>query len=257
MKKKNKPERAAANYGNWVSKWMIFIPGAFALVFIGLSWVSFWLLIPAAFFVAIYTYFAYAYNKFSPVGGDLQTRIRDLVLERLEWDGQGRVLDIGCGNGPMVVKLARKYTAARVTGVDYWGGKWGFSQRACECNAGIEGVDRRCEFIKAGAGSLPFEDGYFDAVVSNFVFHEVRDVKDRREVIREALRVLKEGGSFAFHDLFLYRKLYGTTDDLLATIKSWGVGEVYFVNTSRTDFIPPLLRLPFMLGSIGIIYGKK
>jgi ubiquinone/menaquinone biosynthesis C-methylase UbiE len=38
---------------------------------------------------------------------------------------------------------------------------------------------------------LPFADEHFDAVVSNFVFHEVKDVKDKRAVIKEALRVLK------------------------------------------------------------------
>ncbi len=253
----NKDATKAVNYGNWVSKWLIYIPGSLALVFIGLSWASYWLYIPAVFFLIVFTYFAYAYNKFSSLGGDLQTKIRDLVLDRLEWDGQGRVLDIGCGNGALVVKLARKYPAARVTGIDYWGGKWGFSKAACESNAGLERVDRRCEFIKASAGSLPFEAGYFDAVVSNFVFHEVKDVKDKREVIKEALRVLKPGGSFVFHDLFRYKKVYGKTDDLVTTIKSWGISEVVFIDTRHEDFIPPLLKLPFMLGSIGIIYGRK
>ncbi|MGA9048292.1 MAG: class I SAM-dependent methyltransferase [Dehalococcoidia bacterium] len=253
----NKDVKVAVNYGNWVSKWLIYIPAALALVFIGLSWASYWLYIPAVFFIIVFTYFAYAYNKFSAMGGDLQTKIRDLVLGRLEWDGQGRVLDIGCGNGAIVVKLARKYPAAHVTGIDYWGGKWGFSKAACENNAGLERVDRRCEFLKASASSLPFDDGYFDAAVSNFVFHEVKDSKDKRKVIREALRVLKNGGSFAFQDLFLYKRVYGDIDDLLETIKSWGIREVEFINTNREDFIPPLLKLPFMLGSIGIIYGRK
>jgi len=51
--------------------------------------------------------------------------------------------------------------------------------------------------------------------------------------------------------------MYGEIDDLLATIRSWGVNEVKFVNTSTADFIPGLLKLPFMVGSIGIIYGTK
>jgi hypothetical protein len=62
---------------------------------------------------------------------------------------------------------------------------------------------------------------------------------------------------FAFQDLFLVKKYYGDVDDLVATIRSWGIEEVAFANTSRSEFIPKALRLPFMLGRIGIIYGKK
>jgi SAM-dependent methyltransferase len=104
---------------------------------------------------------------------------------------------------------------------------------------------------------LPFEDGYFDAVVSNLVFHEVNDAKDKRELIREALRVVKKGGKFAFQDLFLERHLYGETDDLLRTIKGWGINKVEFVKTCDKPFIPTALKLPFMVGTIGIMYGEK
>ena len=78
-------------------------------------------------------------------------------------------------------------------------------------------------FQKASASKLPFADGYFDAAVSNLCFHEVADAKDKREVIREALRVVKKGGKFAFQDLFLLKPVYGDMDALVATIKGWGV----------------------------------
>jgi SAM-dependent methyltransferase len=169
----------------------------------------------------------------------------------------GKVLDIGCGNAALVIKLAKKYPQAMVTGIDYWGGKWGYSKEACEKNAEIEGVANQTAFRKASASSLPFEGNYFDAVVSNFVFHEVKDSRDKREVIREALRVVKKDGVFAFQDLFLVKGIYGEVDDLLATIRSWGIQDVKFVDTSGAGFIPALLKLPFMVGSIGIIYGTK
>lgn len=78
----------------------------------------------------------------------------------------------------------------------------------CERNAKIEGVIDRVTFQKASASILPFADEYFDAVVSNLVFHEVREVADKREVVREALHVVKKGGRFAFQDLFLLRRTY-------------------------------------------------
>jgi len=46
-------------------------------------------------------------------------------------------------------------------------------------------------------------------------------------------------------------------DDLLETIRSRGIEEVEFVNTSESEFIPKPLKLPFMLGRIGILHGKK
>jgi len=246
-----------ANYGNWVSKWLLYMPAATAIFFLGLSVVSYLFIIVAVFFLIIFAYFAYAYFKFLPAGGDLQTKLRDLVLDHLKWSGKGKALDIGCGNAAIVIKLAKKYPQALVTGIDYWGGKWGYSKEACEMNVEIEGVAKQAAFRKASASSLPFEDNYFDAVVSNFVFHEVKDSKDKREVIREALRVVKKEGVFAFQDLFLVKNIYGEVDDLLATIRSWGIWDVKFVNTSTNDFIPRLLKLPFMVGSIGIIYGTK
>jgi hypothetical protein len=51
--------------------------------------------------------------------------------------------------------------------------------------------------------------------------------------------------------------VYGELDDLLDTIRGWGIAEVAFVDTSACDFIPRLLKLPFMLGNISIIYGTK
>jgi len=179
------------------------------------------------------------------------------VLSNLNWNGKQKVLDIGCGNGALTIKLAKKYPTAHVTGIDYWGKRWDYSKSTCEMNAKIEGVMEQVMFKKASASSLPFEDEHFDAVVSNFVFHEVSDVKDKWEVIREALRVLKKGGKFSFQDEFLVKQIYGNPDDLVATIKSWGISKVEYVKTCDAKFIPRLLRAPLFLGTIVIIAGEK
>lgn len=249
--------RKQPDYGNWVSKRLIYIPALLAVVFIALAFFSYFFFIVALAFLIITAYFAYAYFEFSPAGGDIQTRIRAFVLDNLDWNGKGEALDIGCGNGALVIKLAQKYPAALAEGIDYWAGKWGYTQKACENNAGIEGVADRTHFQYASAAVLPFADGHFDAAISNFVFHEVRDAKNKRDVVKEALRVVKKGGSFAFQDLFPIKAIYGNLDELLAEIKSWGVEEVKFVNTSNAGFIPVPLKLPFMIGEIGIICGKK
>lgn len=245
------------DYGNWVSRRLIYIPGTLALIFFALSIISYLFIVIAIAFLIIFVYFSYAYYKFSPAGGDIQTRIREFLLDQLVWDGEGKALDIGCGNGALVIKLVKKYPKARVIGIDYWSGNWGYSKKACGKNAEIEGVPDRTTFQQASAAALPFEDESFEAVISNFVFHEVKEVRDKRGVIKEALRVVKKGGRFAFQDLFLEKKLYGEIDDLLATIRKWDIHDVKFINTSNAEFIPTALKLPFMVGSIGIIYGEK
>ncbi|MGQ9718359.1 MAG: class I SAM-dependent methyltransferase [Nitrososphaerales archaeon] len=178
----------------------------------------------------------------------MQDQIWKLVLANLGWNGEGRALDIGCGNGALTIKLAQKYTKAQIVGIDYWGKNWEYSKKACERNAEIEGVSERVTFQKASAASLPFDDGYFDAAVSNFVFHMVGKSKDKREVVREAS---------SFQDEFLFKQLFGDIDDLIETIKSWGVSKVEFVRTRDADFIPRALKLPFILGTIGLVRGQK
>jgi len=245
------------DYGNWVSKRLLCVCGLMGALLLALSFLFPILAIGAALFLISFIYFLYAHFKFSPRGGNVQTRIRDLVLDHLDWDGEGQALDIGCGNAPLAINLALKSPQAQVTGIDCWGPEWDYSQEACQRNAQAAGVADRMTFQKASASALPFEDGLFDAAVSNFVFHEVRDAPDKQDVIQEALRVVRKGGKFAFQDLFLVKRFYGPVDDLLETIQSWGVEDVHFVDTSHADFVSKPLKLPFMVGSTGIIYGTR
>ena len=244
-------------YSNWVPKRMIYMSAFLGFVFSGLALVLWVFVVPAGLFFLVAAYFVYARQQFSLQGGKVQDRVWMLVLSNLDWNGEGKALDIGCGNGALTIKLAKKHPKAQVTGIDYWGKRWEYSKSMCERNAEIEGVSERVKFQKASAVALPFDDGYFDAAVSNFVFHEVSDAKDKREVIREALRVVKKGGKFSFQDEFLVKQVYGETDDLVKTIKSWKITKVEFVQTRNAEFIPQALKLPFMLGSIGIIKGEK
>ena len=186
------------DYGNWVSKRLLCVCGLMGALLLALSFLFPVLAIGAAFFLISFIYFLYAHFKFSSRGGNVQTRLHDLVLDHLDWDGGGTALDIGCGNAPLAIKLALKHPQAQVTGIDCWGAGWDYSQEACQRNARAAGVADRATFQKASAAAMPFDDGLFDAAVSNFVFHEVRDAKDKQDVIREALRVVRKGGKFAF-----------------------------------------------------------
>ena len=254
---------STVNFGNWIRRRIVFAFLLTSFILFGLSAVLPILLIRlvlwfgAGLMLLIFAYLSYVYYQFSEHGGDIQHRLWTLVIDHLDWDHHGHVLDIGTGNGPLAILLATKYPDIQVTGIDYWGKAWEYSQQVCEQNAASMGVARRTHFQKASASNLPFDDGAFDAAISHFVFHEVADAPDKRSVIREAMRVIRKGGAFAFQDMFLNKELYGDVDTLLATIRSWGIEEVHFVETGAVLNLPQLLRHPRVLGKAALIYGRK
>jgi ubiquinone/menaquinone biosynthesis C-methylase UbiE len=186
----------------------------------------------------------------------IQSKVLDYVLSYLQFE-HGSILDIGCGNGALSIKAAKKLADATVTGMDYWGTVWDFAKEQCEANAKQEGVQDRISFRKGDAAKLDFSDESFDAAVSNFVFHEVKSQPDKRLVVREALRVVKKGGAFAFHDLFFEKKFYGDINDFVRQLKTEGIREIHLVSSKDEKFIPKILKSRFMLGRIGLIYGIK
>ncbi len=159
--------------------------------------------------------------------GGLMGKIHQYLVDHLDWDGNGTLLDIGCGAGALTIRCARRFPLARITGMDYWGPEWSYAKEQCEQNARLEHVADRLTFCKGDAAALDFPDGAFDAAVSNFVFHEVRTQPDKRKVVREALRVVKKGSSFAFQDLFSQQKLYGDMEEFIEELKKEGIGLIY------------------------------
>ena len=140
-------------------------------------------------------------------------------------------------------------------GVDRWGFEYAsFNKQLCESNARAEGV-QNTSFEQADAAQLPFEDGSFDAVTSNYVYHNIMR-KDRQELLLETLRVLKKGGSFAIHDIFS-RGNYGDMDAFIARLKEQGYERVELIDTTQGLFMDPREAKWLMLGSSKLLVGKK
>jgi ubiquinone/menaquinone biosynthesis C-methylase UbiE len=96
------------------------------------------------------------------------------------------VLDVGCGVGATPVYLA-KDVGCRVMGVDLLDKMIEQSREWVKA----EGLEDRVDFRVADARNLPFEDGCFDAVISesvNVFFN------DKSQAMREYIRVTKPGG---------------------------------------------------------------
>ena len=247
------------NYSNWVPVKMIIVPALLAAAFAVLLLVSPWFLLGTLIFAGIALYFAAARRVFSLRGGNLQDKVQNLILDRFQTvEGKPvRVLDIGCGNGPLTIGAALRYPQVELVGVDTWGRHWDYSLQVCQANAQQAGVAERVTFRQASAIELPFEDGSFDVVLSNLVFHEVKEAADKRTGVREALRVLKPGGTFILQDLFLLQPYFGTPQELIEVVKSSGVSQVEFIRTCDQDFIPGLVKLPFMIGTLSMLAGVK
>jgi SAM-dependent methyltransferase len=150
-------------------------------------------------FAYIGTVTAMSSYRLSPRGDNLQASIHQLILDQT--GPGGRLLDIGCGSGELIIKIAKAHPS-HYTGVDFWPDEWGqYAKAQAERNARLEGVPG-IDFVHGTASGLPFDDASFARVVSSLTFHEVKDVPDKTAALAEAIRVLKPGGRFAFVDLF-------------------------------------------------------
>ncbi len=103
-----------------------------------------------------------------------------------------RVLDVACGTGRFLLQLSSALPDAKLYGLDL---SPYYIKRAGAVLADAADVS----LVVENAESMPFADGFFDAVSSVFLFHELPS-RVRRTVMREAWRVLRPGGRFVVCD---------------------------------------------------------
>ena len=128
---------------------------------------------------------------------------RDKLLDQLEWRGDERVLDLGCGRGLILVGAARRLQTGSAVGVDVWNAQ-DLSGNRAEVplrNAALEGVAERVSVQTGDMRKLPFPDGHFDVVVSRAAIHNLYAPDERAAAIREIARVLAPGGRALIVDI--------------------------------------------------------
>jgi arsenite methyltransferase len=125
------------------------------------------------------------------------------LLEELRLTGDERVLDIGCGRGLVLIEAARRLDGGRAVGVDSWRSQdqSGNAASVTRSNARAAGVEDRVDILTGDMRQLPFADQSFDVVLSSLAIHNIAEAEGRRQAIREALRVLKPGGTLLVADL--------------------------------------------------------
>jgi ubiquinone/menaquinone biosynthesis C-methylase UbiE len=130
----------------------------------------------------------------------------------------GRALDIGCGPGQIVHKLAARMPGWQFTGADRAPNMIAQARKnqapPGQASSGAEAspnqppgpgapaaralFNSRVEFLVADGNRLPFPDVSFDLVTSNSVLHHLRDPG---RVLAEAARLAKPGGAILVRDL--------------------------------------------------------
>ena len=168
----------------------------------------------------------------------------------------GTGLDVGCGSGALTIACAKRNPGAQMLGCDIWSGAYKavFSQKRCEENAAAEGVSN-VRFEEGNAVHLPFANESFDAVTSNYVYHNIAG-QNKQALLLETLRVLKKGGTFAIHDL-MSRARYGDMDAFVRKLMDAGYEDVRLIDTTDGRFMGR--KEAALLGLVGstLLVGRK
>lgn len=168
----------------------------------------------------------------------------------------GTGLDVGCGSGALTIACAKRNPKASMVGCDIWSGAYKviFTKKRCEDNAKAENVFN-VRFEEGNAIHLPFADESFDAVASNYVYHNIAG-HDKQQLLLETLRVLKKGGTFAIHDL-MSRTRYGDMEAFVRKLKAEGYEEVKLIDTADGTFMGRKEASLLGLAGSTLLIGKK
>ena len=241
------------DYGNWMSNPVFYMLGALLTLSIVLTVMSFTLFrltvlgvifaIASALLLIILGWITWIRRQYAFNGGGMMGRVHDILLSYLDYDGE------------LSIRAALTWPESKVTGIDYWGAVYGYGQVMCEKNAVSEGVGSQCIFQHGDANRLDFPDESFDAVVSNYVYHNITGA-DKQELLLETLRVLKKGGVFALND-DMKPRLYGDIEAFAEKLRNMGYEDVRIIDTAEEVFGSHRRAALMMLGHSRMLVGRK
>jgi ubiquinone/menaquinone biosynthesis C-methylase UbiE len=107
---------------------------------------------------------------------------------------QIKILDVACGTERTLRNIRGMLPKASLYGVDL---SAAYLRKANQLLSQLPGT--LPQLVEANGEELPYLDNYFHAVTSVFLFHEL-PAQARQNVINEAFRVVKPGGTFIICD---------------------------------------------------------
>ncbi|MCD8344096.1 MAG: methyltransferase [Oscillospiraceae bacterium] len=126
------------DYGSWMSKPVFYMMGGFAaaaLILAALSFAVFHVTALGIIFVialiallAFIGWMIWIRRQYAFGGGRMMDKAHQAILSNLDYDGNGTLLEVGCGSGALTIRAALTWPQTKVVGIDYWGSNVGLQQ---------------------------------------------------------------------------------------------------------------------------------
>jgi SAM-dependent methyltransferase len=123
---------------------------------------------------------------------------RELILPFVDLFKAGRdtILDAGCGTGRTTISLSKAAPDFNIVAFDRFdanyineGGKG-----LLKHNLELAGITSRVKIVQGDITATPFNNNYFDAAVSSYMFDHLAE--NKLPALKEMQRILKPGGRF-------------------------------------------------------------
>ena len=138
-----------------------------------------------------------------------ERRFKQRLVEQAAPEPGQRILDVGCGTGTLSMLVESAQPEAEVIGLD------ADPEILEQARGKAEAGAARVRFDQGFSTELPYEDDWFDLVLSTLFFHHLTGV-DKRATAAEIARVLRPGGELHVAD-------WGTPADPLMRVLFSGV----------------------------------
>jgi len=159
------------------------------------------------------------------IGGKYLERFYRLLLSHVNIEPGSTVLDVGCGTGTILRRLADK-SDIQGFGIDIEEKMIDIAKRKCpDMNIQISS----CE-------NTPFHDQQFDAITACLAYHHF---SDRKGFAKEAARILKPGGTLYIVDPrfpWLIRKVMNGAFKLFRVVGFFGTPQEIYENFREYGF---------------------
>ncbi|MEI6265407.1 MAG: class I SAM-dependent methyltransferase [Sphingobacteriia bacterium] len=121
-----------------------------------------------------------------------EENVRESFIDKLKIRENSKVLEIACGTGRDSVLIAKRLSSNGELHVQ------DISEDMINlCYDKLKELDIKKSFCLSNAIYLPYEDNYFDATYS---FGAMGEFSDKKQAIKEMVRVTKPGGKIVFGD---------------------------------------------------------
>ncbi len=162
--------------------------------------------------VAAYAVHSRVWGKEADPEGDARLRQSYHQVLRQSFDQEpAQILDIGCSVGMSTFALQDCYPSAQITGLDLSP----YFLAVAHYRAWQQ--QRAITWIHAAAEQTGLPDGSFDLISAFLIFHELPSMA-AQQILKEARRLLKPGGSLALMDMNPHSPVYAQMPPVLLTL---------------------------------------